>query len=442
MAALIQSWMDQFGYYVLGLGLMLELLALPLPGEILMSYAGLLAFQDQLNWFWCIVVAGAGSSIGMTISYAIGYKLGQPFIEKYGARIHIGPDKLRKTSVWFERYGNKVLLFAYYIPGVRHFTGYFSGVTRMPFRTYMMYAYTGAFIWAGIFISFGKLLGPQWERYHSTITKYMLIAGIISAFVLGGAYLIRKYRQKLYGTCVTLLRQAVRAFHSLGRVKLLIVVIAAAFLGLFSLMAGLIQDFLASEFADFDAVTDYLVHRMFTPNWSIWMERFMVLASPRVLLPLTVLSLIWVAVKGRNRLLEAGFMCIGLVGGVVWAELLRRLFHRVGPGLELYSFPSSQTLMLIVMIGFAVYLFVRHINVAWIRTVVPLVALAMTLLYGISLVYFNLQYPSDVAAGFVFGGVWLSLNALLLEIFRFIRNQKLNDRAAYAAFPIVGRRGE
>lgn len=34
--------MDHYGYYVLGVALMLELLALPLPGEVLMTYAGLI----------------------------------------------------------------------------------------------------------------------------------------------------------------------------------------------------------------------------------------------------------------------------------------------------------------------------------------------------------------------------------------------------------------
>ncbi|MBU8569113.1 phosphatase PAP2 family protein [Bacillus subtilis] len=42
-------------------------------------------------------------------------------------------------------------------------------------------------------------------------------------------------------------------------------------------------------------------------------------------------------------------------------------------------------------------------------------------LIGLSRVYFNEQYPSDVAAGYAFGGVWLSLNVLVMELFRFSR---------------------
>ena len=53
----------------------------------------------------------------MTISYWIGYKLGVPFFHKHGHRIHLGPDRLEKMSNWFENYGNKLLLIAYFIPG-------------------------------------------------------------------------------------------------------------------------------------------------------------------------------------------------------------------------------------------------------------------------------------------------------------------------------------
>ena len=71
------------------------------------------------------------------------------------------------------------MIIAYFIPGVRHITGYFSGITQIPFRTYALYAYSGAFIWTGTFISLGKLLGPQWEQFHASIKKYFFIGSII-----------------------------------------------------------------------------------------------------------------------------------------------------------------------------------------------------------------------------------------------------------------------
>jgi membrane protein DedA with SNARE-associated domain/membrane-associated phospholipid phosphatase len=417
----LQTWLDHYGYFVLSIALALEMLALPLPGEVLMSYAGLLIFQGKLNWLLCILSAWAGSSIGVTLSYWLGFHLGPPFFEKYGSKIHFGPEKLEKTSHWFERYGNKLLAIAYFIPGLRHVTGYFSGITRIPFRTYMLYAYTGAFLWTGTFISLGKVLGPKWEQFHHSMNKYLMIAGLIAAVIFLLAYLYRKYRPQMAEAAMYSLKKGVNTFHSLGRVKFLMAAAFVLFLGFFALMVGLIQDFLADEFADFDAISSFIVHTVFDEHWSGWMSGFAYLASFQVLLSVFVVTFLWVLFRGKDRFLEIGSLFFVLVGGGLWDEGLRRLFHRTGPGNLADTFPSEQTLITIIVLGFAAYLFARHIRAIWIRTAAPLIVIAASLLVGVSRIYFDVQYPSDVAAGYVFGGVWLSLNMILLEVLRLLR---------------------
>ncbi len=426
MTHFMQHLIDQYGYYVLGIAPMLELLALPLPGEVMMTYTGLLVFEGHLNWMLSILTAGLGTSIGMTISYWIGYKLGKPFFQKHGSKFHLGPEKLEKTSLWFERYGNKLLLFAYFIPGVRHFTGYFSGVTRLSFRTYMVYAYTGAFLWTGTFISLGKILGPKWEQFHHTITKYLIIAGLIAAVIFAVIYVYKKYRNQLFDASLAGLHKGVKTFHTLGRVRFLVLISFGVFLTLFIVMAGLVQDLLAHEFADFDAVTPYIVHAIFDESWAYWMNRFAHLASFQVLLSVAVFALVWILIKGKDRLLEVTFLLFIFVGGELWDEGLRRLFHRTGPTSLINTFPSEQTLITIIFLGFAAFLIVRHVKITWVRAGAFLIVLAAAFLVGISRIYFDIQYPSDVVAGYVFGGVWLSLNVVLLEVFRLIKHNKLN----------------
>ncbi|MDP1511890.1 VTT domain-containing protein [Paenibacillus ottowii] len=426
MTHFIQQLMDQHGYLVLGIALTLELLALPLPGEVLMTYTGLLVFQGHLNWMVSILTAGLGTSMGMTISYWIGYKLGKPFFQKHGTKFHLGPENLEKTSLWFERYGNKLLLFAYFIPGVRHLTGYFSGITRLPFRTYMIFAYTGAFLWTSMFISLGKILGPKWELFHHTITKYLIIAGLIAAVVFAGVYVYKKYRDQIYDATLAGLRKGVKIFHTLGRVRFLLLTSFGVFLILFMVMASLIQDLLANEFADFDVVTSYIVHALFDESWAFWMNLFAYLASFQVLFTVAVLALIMILIKGEDRPLEWTFLLFVFVGGELWDEGFRRLFHRIGPSSLINTFPSEQTLITVIFLGFAAYLIVRHVKMAGVQMGASLLVLTVAFLVGISRIYFNIQYPSDVVAGYVFGGVWLSLNVVLLEVLRLMKHNKLN----------------
>lgn len=423
----VKDWIDQYGYIVLFFSLMLELIAFPLPGELLMSYSGFLVSTGRLNWVTSILLAGIGSCVGMTIAYLVGYKLGYPFFQKYGRRIHFGPERLEKVSRWFSKYGNKMLIIGFFIPGVRHLTGYFSGITKISFRTFVLYAYLGAFFWTSTFISLGRVLGPRWEEFHGSIKKYLIIGGCIAVAILAIVYLFRIYKQQILDAESSVIDRLLETFHSLGRVKFLIAGTAAVFLVFFVLTLGLIQDYLGNEFAQFDKISLFLIYAVFEEAWTPRMRQIALLASFKVLIPVMALAFFWIWVKGRQRRLETSFLVFVMIGGEILEEGLRRVFHRVGPGKlflkesPLYTFPSEQSLMVITVFGFVAFLLVRHSQNTWIRMVAPPLVLVIAAFVGLSRVFFGVQYPSDVVAGFVFGGMWLSLNIVLLEIFRQLR---------------------
>jgi membrane protein DedA with SNARE-associated domain len=422
----ILHWMDAYGYATLCFSLLLEMLALPLPGELLMSYTGLLVFHGQLSWPLSILAGWLGTCAGMTAAYWIGYRLGHPFFEKYGKRIHMGPDRLDKVSTWFTKYGNKVLIIAYFIPGVRHITGYFSGITRIPFRTFCKYAYTGAFLWVAAFVSLGKILGPKWEQFHHTITRYLIIGGILGLAVIITVYWYRKNRLQIYTAISGLLQRGAAAFQSLRKLRLFVIAAFCVTTVFFIFMVAMIQDYLANESETFNVIVSFIVAVLFDESWAGWMRGFGYLASFWVLLPLVVCALLWVSLRSDDRRLELGFAVFVLVGGEIWDEILRRLFYHTGAGSSVYSFPSEQTFITIIFLGFAAYLFVRHRTAAWLRTIATLIVVSVCVLVGLSRIYFEIQYPSDVLAGYVFGGFWLSLNIMLMEIFRFLRNDKIS----------------
>ncbi|SFI37708.1 membrane protein DedA, SNARE-associated domain [Paenibacillus sp. UNC496MF] len=421
--------LETYGYIVLFLSLFFEMLALPLPGELLMTYTGLIVYEGHLHWLFSVLAGGAGASLGMTASYWIGYRLGNPFFEKYGARFHFGPDKFNRLSGWFGRYGNKLLLIAYFIPGVRHLTGYFSGTTRLPFRKYAAFSYAGAFLWVFVFITLGKVLGPKWEQYHHRINVYLVVFGVVSVCAYGAYALIKRNRAKYYALAKSWVERAARRYRSLGTVRLLILAAGAAFLGCFSVMIGLIQDFMAHEFAQFDEVVLYLVGRLFGPEWHAPLTRFAALGAMPALVAAILPTLLWIRFRSRNRLLELAFYLAVAAGGEGLEEGLRQLFHRVGPTGGLLTFPSEQTFMALTVYGFSAYLFVRHRGQPKHRVLAAAAVTGLCFLTGIGMVALRLNYPSDAAAGFAFGGMWLTLNVALMEGFRYTVAGALRPRA-------------
>ncbi|MGE7673044.1 VTT domain-containing protein [Lysinibacillus sp. NPDC094403] len=410
----VTAYIDQFGYIVLFIALLLELLALPLPGEVLMSYTGFLVYKGDLNWILSILIAGFGSCLGMTISYWIGYKLGKPFFEKYGYRVHLGPKRLESTSLWFSKYGNKLLIIAFFIPGIRHITGYFSGVTRLPYRTYAIFAYTGAFLWVTVFISLGKILGPQWEMFHSSIKKYLIIGGIAIAIIIIVYFLYKKNKALIIESATKLLNVTLTIFHTKRKVAFLLALTLILTLGLIILMIGMIEDFLSNEFTTFNQVVSMLMPLIFNQNWSEAMHIFSLMGSRLVLCIVIIFTLVLILLKGQNKLMELSSFLIVLVGGELYEEGLRRIFQN--------HFPNEQTLMNFIIFGFAIFIVVRYVESRWIHTFVPITGLVVLILIAISHLYFNDELPSDITADFVFGGVWLGLNILLLEISRLLRS--------------------
>ncbi|MBB6732152.1 DedA family protein [Cohnella zeiphila] len=104
----IEVWMEQYGYLTLFVALMLEYIALPFPGELVMGFSGYLAYEGRLSWPLALSLAWAGTLVGMTVTYFIGRKLGYPFLVKIGPRIFLSPKNYETVS----RYGGETLLYA------------------------------------------------------------------------------------------------------------------------------------------------------------------------------------------------------------------------------------------------------------------------------------------------------------------------------------------
>lgn len=422
----ITALLNHYGYIVLLVALMLELIAFPLPGEVLMTYCGFLINQQKLNWFLSIVIASLGVIIGVTISYFLGNILGDTFFKRHGHYIHLGPDRLDRTSIWFNKYGNRLLLISYFIPGVRHITGYFSGITKISYKKFALNSYIGAFIWTATFISLGKILGNNWKRYHSMITKYLVIGGLVVSLIIILIYLYRNSKDKIIEFTIRTLEKSIKIFNSFGKIKVALAGVALVFLAFSGIVIGLIQDYLEHEFNQFDNLVALLVRLIFTQKWLYIMNLFGNLTSYKIVIPLIILISIWIIVKGIDRFLEIRFMFLIILGGEVLQFILRNIFRRMGPsGLSLigtvkYTFPSKQSLLAIVIYGFISFMILRHVKRAWLGSVFVVIALAFCILAGLSPLFFQSEYPSDVFAGYVFGVVWLALNIILLEVYRIM----------------------
>ena len=180
----LQFWLIHYGSFALFILLTVGILALPVPEETLMIIAGILMNHGKLQIPQTILAACMGSLCGITASYTLGRTAGHFLINRYGKWIGIGQEQIDKAHAWFERFGKWTLFIGYFIPGIRHFTGFSAGMTELHFRDFALFAYSGALIWVAIFLSIGYFFGHYWfsifENFEIRIDDILTVVILVA----------------------------------------------------------------------------------------------------------------------------------------------------------------------------------------------------------------------------------------------------------------------
>ncbi|KPV58831.1 alkaline phosphatase [Paenibacillus sp. A3] len=192
----VQQLFEQYGYFVLLIGLPLDFIALPIPpGNSTLAYTGYLSFKGVLARLPAFAAALTGAFIGVTVTYWIGHKVGMPLIERYGKWLSLKPSHVEKTRRYYDKYGDRLLLIAFFVPGVRQFIGYFIGIIRVPYRKVVIYAYAGTTLWVASFFAVGYVFGEQWEQMFMLIERNLKVFFIGLGCVVVGFLLFRWFNR-------------------------------------------------------------------------------------------------------------------------------------------------------------------------------------------------------------------------------------------------------
>ncbi|MCP1306242.1 DedA family protein [Paenibacillus tyrfis] len=193
----ISQMFGQYGYFVLFFGLFAESLALPFPGELAMAIAGHMASLGTFQLTSIILVSYLGAITGTLVTYMLGRRLGTPFFEKYGKYFFLKPERLRQLTEWFGKYGDKLILVSYFVPGLRHFTGYVAGILKVRLGTLLLYNGIGGILWVMTYVTVGHIFGAKIEQLLHLITQYSFGAVVVLALLAGLAVLARKKKALL-----------------------------------------------------------------------------------------------------------------------------------------------------------------------------------------------------------------------------------------------------
>ncbi|WP_405765686.1 DedA family protein [Streptomyces sp. NBC_01538] len=191
----VQEWLETIPavsiYALVALVIGLESLGIPLPGEIVLVSAALLASQHgHINPFVLGACASAGAIIGDSIGYAIGRKGGRPLLAWLGAKFpkHFGEGHIATAERSFEKWGMWAVFFGRFVALLRIFAGPLAGVLRMPYWKFLIANVLGGIIWAGgttAVIYYVGVVAESWLKRFSWLGLVLaVLIGLTSMLVL------------------------------------------------------------------------------------------------------------------------------------------------------------------------------------------------------------------------------------------------------------------
>ena len=140
----------------------IETIIPPIPTMAVFPTAGFLASQNNFELYQVIllgIIGGLGASIGSTMIYLIALKLGRVALLKYLRYVKVSEKKLTRVENWFQKYGDKAVLFGRMIPVFREMVSIPAGLLKMKFAKFLAYTILGSCGWSITLILIGYYFG-------------------------------------------------------------------------------------------------------------------------------------------------------------------------------------------------------------------------------------------------------------------------------------------
>lgn len=199
MEATVLHWVATYGYVAIFSLLVLGIVGLPVPDEFLLASCGFLVFQGHLLLVPTAACALAGSMCGITCSYIIGRTVGWKFLHsKLGRFLHINDRQIARVHDWFDRMGHWALMIGYFVPGFRHFTAIVAGTSKLEYRGFALYAYSGALVWVSTFLFIGYHFGEHFKQILALVEENLKVGSLVAGVVIL-AYLLFRYSKRKKG---------------------------------------------------------------------------------------------------------------------------------------------------------------------------------------------------------------------------------------------------
>ena len=129
-----------------------------------------------------------GATGGADLGYWLGYRGGRPFVERFGRLFRIRPDHIARAELFFAQHGDRAILAARFVLGLRTWGSLLAGMARMPFWRFQLFSALGGLAWATLIGIGGYVLGSNLPLLEAIIRDIgiggLVVVGLIALILV------------------------------------------------------------------------------------------------------------------------------------------------------------------------------------------------------------------------------------------------------------------
>jgi len=191
------------GYVAIFATMFLENLFPPIPSEMIMPLGGFYVQQGKLALLPVVIAGLGGTVLGALPWYGLGRLINEErleqWLERHGRWIGISANDLKRSRIWFNRYGTALVFWGRLVPGVRTLISVPAGMELMPFTPFLLWTTGGSLIWVLILTLSGLALGSGYdnvELWLEPVAKVVKVILVIAALAFGSWLGLRAWRRR------------------------------------------------------------------------------------------------------------------------------------------------------------------------------------------------------------------------------------------------------
>lgn len=180
----IISFLYRYGILATCVAILVEYACFPISSEIVLPLSGAITKLNDFSLPILILLSVFCGVVGSLFCFFIGKFFGNKCVAFFSRTFPKSKKAFDASYNFFDKYGNKAVLFGRLIPICRTYISFVSGIVNQSVTSFVFYSAIGILIWNTILLSLGYILGNNWSTVILMYNNYKYLIIIVLAFLL------------------------------------------------------------------------------------------------------------------------------------------------------------------------------------------------------------------------------------------------------------------